>query len=104
MYLGKIVETAGADELFESPLHPYTAALLSAILIPDPAKRRTHVRLEGDVPSPVDIPKGCRFRARCPVSVGVCAEFDPELADSGGGHLVACHLRTKKPETNPSPR
>ncbi len=103
MYLGRIVETADSDGLFESPLHPYTAALLSAILIPDPTKRRTHARLEGDVPSPVDIPKGCRFRARCPVSVGVCAEIEPELADAGGGHLVACHLRAKKPIPNPPP-
>jgi oligopeptide transport system ATP-binding protein len=92
MYLGKIVELTDRHELYENPLHPYTKALLSAIPIPDPVVEETRQRviLEGDVPSPASPPLGCNFSTRCPVVMDVCHEQEPEFADSGGGHWVAC--------------
>jgi len=92
MYLGKIVEMTSKKELFDNPKHPYTEALLSAIPIPNPRFRKKGAILMGDVPSPVNIPSGCRFHTRCGYVRSICRENEPELKDVGGEHLVACHL------------
>ena len=94
MYLGKIVELTKSEELYSSPLHPYTKALLSAIPIPDPdiEKSREKQILEGDVPSPINPPAGCRFKDRCKFVISRCLEECPQLKDVGSGHMVACHL------------
>lgn len=92
MYLGKIVELAETEELFLRPKHPYTEALLSAVPVPDPDYQAERIILQGDVPSPVNPPKGCRFHPRCSYAKDICAKETPELADLGGQHYVACHF------------
>ena len=92
MYLGKIVEIADADELSDHPQHPYTTSLLSAVPIPDPkiTRQRKRIILEGDVPSPMNMPTGCAFRSRCRYATEKCAKECPKLEDRGNGHFVAC--------------
>ena len=93
MYAGKIMETANCDELFDNPLSPYTQALLSAVLVPDPVaeRQRKVILLPGELPSPVNPPSGCRFHPRCHQASDICQEQEPELRDIGGEHLVACY-------------
>jgi oligopeptide/dipeptide ABC transporter ATP-binding protein len=92
MYLGRIVELARDKELYTSPVHPYTVALLSAIPVPDPNITKKRIILEGDVPSPMRPPPGCHFHTRCPQKKDVCEKAVPKLTDVGDGHFVACHL------------
>lgn len=94
MYLGKLVEIADRDEIFENPAHPYTRALLSAIPIPDPelSSKNKRTLLKGDVPSPINPPSGCRFCTRCPHAMKKCSETIPKMIDLGNGHMAACHL------------
>jgi len=90
MYLGKIVETGPKEKVFENPLHPYTLALLSSIPVPDPKRKIERIIPKGEIPSPINPPKGCRFHPRCPHARSTCSEEQPELIDTGDGHLVAC--------------
>ena len=93
MYLGKIIELAPAMEFLNNAKHPYTQALIASIPIPDPKMRKERKGIEGEVPSPIDPPKGCRFHPRCPISGEICSRTEPDMIDIGGGHLVACHMR-----------
>ena len=90
MYLGKMVELADRDELYRNPLHPYTKALMSAIPIPDPRLKRERTILKGDVPSPLNPPKGCRFHPRCPVAMDICSQDEPVFREASPDHFVAC--------------
>ena len=92
MYLGKLVETGYKTTVFEKKLHPYTKLLFSAILIPDPEKKTEDIRIEGEPPSPINPPSGCRFHPRCPYVMDVCREKEPELLEIEKNHYVACHL------------
>ncbi|MGB4438388.1 MAG: dipeptide ABC transporter ATP-binding protein [Sedimentibacter sp.] len=97
MYLGSLVEVATSKELYSNPVHPYTQALLSSIPIPDPdiADASQRIVLEGDVPSPVNPPSGCKFRTRCKYAMEICSQVDPKMKDIGGEHFAACHLLDK---------
>ena len=99
MYLGKLVEVAGRDELYTTPHHPYTVALMSAVPVPEPVRgeggvqgRRERIRLTGDVPSPLNPPPACRFHFRCCKAQDICRTQEPPLADLASGHKVACHF------------
>jgi oligopeptide transport system ATP-binding protein len=93
MYLGKIVELAEREPLFQAPFHPYTEALLSAIPVPDPGVKKKRVVLMGDISSPLNPPAGCSFHSRCPYRMDICNTIEPELMDKGNGHYAACHLK-----------
>jgi oligopeptide transport system ATP-binding protein len=92
MYLGKIIELAESDTLFDSPLHPYTKALISAVPLADPKKRLQLIPVEGEIPSPIHLPSGCTFHPRCPVAEDLCRHEIPELLEIHKNHFVACHV------------
>ncbi len=100
MYMGEITEVASKEEFYDNPLHPYTIALLSANLLPDPRQKKRAVILKGDVPSPLDPPPGCRFHTRCPVAEDICKTRWPEPKEISNGHMVRCHLVEMR---NPKP-
>ncbi len=92
MYLGKIVELASRDQLFDDPRHPYTISLLSAVPIPKPGRKPQRIILKGDIPSPLNPPKGCRFHTRCFRTMEACSHLEPEWKETTDGHFTACHL------------
>jgi len=96
MYLGEIVETAGADELFDRPLHPYTQALLSAVPVADPTREKSRIVLEGDVPTPINPPPGCHFHPRCRYAEQICKDLAPGVTDAGNGHTFRCHVAARE--------
>jgi oligopeptide/dipeptide ABC transporter ATP-binding protein len=100
MYLGRIVEVASKQALFRAPQHPYTEALLSAVPVPNPTVQRKRIILAGDVPSPIDLPKGCRFHTRCPYAFDRCRAEEPKLSEVLPGHFAACHLREPSAATS----
>ena len=102
MYLGTLVEMAPKKELFKHPAHPYTQALLSAAPVPNPDMKGNRIILEGDLPSPANPPKGCKFHTRCPHCMDICKTEPPEYKDYGGGHFCACHLYDSGTLTLPS--
>ena len=104
MYLGRIVELASTRALFQNPQHPYTEALLSAVPVPDPTVQRKRIILTGDVPSPIELPQGCRFHTRCPYAFDRCRVEEPKLLEVVPGHFAACHLRDAAVAGAPSPR
>lgn len=95
MYLGRMVELADSESLYETPLHPYTQALLSAVPIPDPTYEREQILLTGDIPSPSNPPQGCTFHTRCPFAMDVCKVTAPPFKEVKKGHSVACHLHNE---------
>ncbi len=92
MYLGKIVEIARSHDIYHAAIHPYTLALLSAIPVPDPIRKKERMLLSGDIPSPINPPKGCRFHTRCPKRIEICDREEPQLKEMGPSHYCACHL------------
>jgi len=102
MYLGKIVELTDKRSLFRDPQHPYTEALLSAVPVPDPKAQKKRIILQGDVPSPITPPPGCRFHTRCPYAEERCRREEPAMKEVRPGHFVACHLRDVRPNVQPS--
>ena len=98
MYLGKLIEKAPSDQLFQTPMHPYTQALTSAIPIPNPHLTKERIVLQGDVPSPANPPKGCPFHTRCSHCMEICSQEKPPIVEKEPGHFVACHLFDKKKE------
>jgi oligopeptide/dipeptide ABC transporter ATP-binding protein len=95
MYLGKIVELGRTEDIIDNPLHPYTKALISAVPVPDPDSKRIEVTIKGEIPSPINIPLGCRFSTRCPSVMNICQEKEPELVEIEKERFVACHLWKK---------
>ena len=91
LYLGKVAEILATDDLHQQKLHPYTRALIDSIPVPDPARVKATVPLQGEIPDPMNLPTGCRFSPRCAMAQGVCREREPALTDLGGGHWMACH-------------
>lgn len=107
MYLGKIVELATSADLYHRPSHPYTRALLSAIPVPDPEAARAAEPMQGEIPTAINIPSGCRFRTRCPLVTELCARVEPPLHELGNGHLSACHFAEElaaQASLNPAPQ
>ena len=100
MYLGKLVELGDSEEIYQHHLHPYTEALLSSVPVPDPevARGNEPIMLQGDIPSPIDPPSGCRFRTRCPYAMDICAQQEPALCQVGSNHAVACHKVARSTE------
>ena len=92
MYLGKFVEEVTTKELLKNSLHPYTKALIAAVLVPDPMARKSDVAISGKIPSPIDLPSGCKFHPRCPYVMEICKRKEPKFIEVGNDHKVACHL------------